>query len=175
MPINCNNNHVTSSKFLKPENMKPRCLCSLIFELRSRRQRFVSLAPSHPVSKYIPNAMEVTEQQILFLKVTTYQLIQPLQGETDETHCLREMTTNIHWDSPSPIGFLSELRKPTDPKWFLPSSLNWTWGRVPIKMEQIASNTQDFPCYTLSSDTDSWLNMKKTWETKDNKRYETNY
>lgn len=40
--------------------------------------------------------MEVTEGQVVFLKVTTCQLIQPLQGETDEAHCLREMTTDIH-------------------------------------------------------------------------------
>lgn len=95
MPINYNNNHVNSSEFLKPENTKSKCLCSLIFKFGSRRQGFVSLSSSHPTFKYIPNAMEVTEGQILLLKLTINQLIQPLQGETDETHCLREMTTDI--------------------------------------------------------------------------------
>lgn len=95
MPINYNNNHVTSSEFLKPENMKSRCLCSLIFELRSRSQGFVSLSSSNPTSKYIPNAMEITEGQTIFLKLAIYQLIQPLLGEIDETHCLRKMTIDI--------------------------------------------------------------------------------
>lgn len=44
----------------------------------------MSLSSSHSTSKYIPNAMEVTEGQIPSLKLNINQLIQPLQGETDE-------------------------------------------------------------------------------------------
>lgn len=120
----------------------------------------VSFLISSSLQMHIPNAMEVTEKQILFLKVTMYQLIQPLQGETDwdsffegndHQYSLRLSTTN---------GFPVRTEDAYRSKVVSAKPLNWTWQRVPIKMKQTASNTQDFPCYTISSDTDSWLHLK---------------